>query len=51
MAVSEADVAYQVVGDGPVDLLYFSGLGSHVEACWYVPEFVEFLQRLASLRT
>jgi class 3 adenylate cyclase len=48
VAVNEADVAYQVVGDGPVDLLYFYGVGSHIEVFWYVPEFVEFLQRLAS---
>ena len=48
VAVGEADVAYQVVGDGPFDLLYFYGLGSHIEVFWYVPEFVEFLQRLAS---
>ena len=29
--VGDADVAYQVVGDGPFDLLYCCGLGSHIE--------------------
>ena len=29
--VGEADVAYRVVGDGPFDVLYFYGLGSHVD--------------------
>ena len=29
--VGDADVAYRVVGDGPVDLLWFDGLGSHVD--------------------
>jgi class 3 adenylate cyclase/pimeloyl-ACP methyl ester carboxylesterase len=48
VAVGDADVAYQVLGDGPVDLLYFYGLGSHIEVFWGVPEFAEFLQRLAS---
>jgi class 3 adenylate cyclase len=48
VAVGEADVAYQVVGDGPVDLLYFYGLGSNIEVFWSVPEFAEFLKRLAS---
>ena len=31
VAVGDADVAYRVVGDGPFDLLYFFGLGSHVD--------------------
>jgi pimeloyl-ACP methyl ester carboxylesterase len=31
VAVGDADVAYKVVGDGPRDLLYFYGLGSHVD--------------------
>lgn len=29
--VGDADVAYRVVGDGPVDLVYFYGLGTHVD--------------------
>ena len=31
VAVGDADVVYRVFGDGPVDLLYFYGLGSHVD--------------------
>ena len=31
VAVGDADVAYRVAGDGPFDLLYFFGLGSHVD--------------------
>ena len=31
VAVGDADVAYRVMGDGPFDLLYFYGLGSHVD--------------------
>jgi len=46
--VSDADVAYQVVGDGPIDLLYFHGLGSHFEHFWDMPVYAEFLSLLAS---
>src|SRR6516165_4082658 len=46
--VSEADVAFQVFGDGPIDLLYFHGLGSHFEHFWDMPVYAEFLSRLAS---
>ena len=47
VAVGDADVAYQVVGDGP-DLLFCYGLGSHIEFNWQVPLVAEFLDRLAS---
>jgi class 3 adenylate cyclase len=48
VAVGDAHVAFQVVGDGPIDLLYFYGLGSHVDSFWDMPEAAEFLTRLAS---
>ncbi len=48
VAVGDADVAYRVVGDGPIDLLYFYGLGSHIEVLRQVPGFEEFLKRLSS---
>jgi pimeloyl-ACP methyl ester carboxylesterase len=48
VAVGDADVAYQVVGEGPLDLLYCYGLGSHVDYFWDIPESAEFLKRLAS---
>jgi hypothetical protein len=34
VSVGDADVAYQIVGDGPLDLVVFYGLGSHVEMLW-----------------
>ncbi len=34
VAVGDADVAYQVVGDGPLDLLLCYGLGGHVDFFW-----------------
>jgi class 3 adenylate cyclase len=48
VAVGDADVAYQVLGDGPVDLLYCHGIGSHVEQVWDFPPMAEFFSGLAS---
>ena len=48
VAVGDADVAYQVVGEGPIDLLYCSGLGGHIELSWDIPVTAEFLTRLAA---
>ena len=50
VAVADADVAYQILGEGPSDLLFFNGLGSHVEMAWENPDIADFLGRLASLR-
>ena len=50
VAVGDADVAYQVLGEGPSDLLFFIGLGSHVEMAWENPDIADFLNQLASLR-
>jgi class 3 adenylate cyclase len=48
VTVGDADVAYLVVGDGPVDILYFYGLGSHIEVLRTSPGFASFLRRLAA---
>ena len=48
VAVGDADVAYRVVGDGPVDLLFFYGLGSHVDMLLDDPGSGQFLHALAS---
>ena len=41
-------IAYQVVGDGPQDLVYIAGLTSHVDLRWDFPPMARFLERLAS---
>jgi pimeloyl-ACP methyl ester carboxylesterase len=41
-------VAYQVVGDGPIDVLFVPGLVSNVELVWEEPRQASFLQGLAS---
>ena len=42
------NVAYQVVGDGPRDLVLVSGFVSHLEHDWYEGRSAHFLGRLAS---
>ena len=41
-------IAYQVVGDGPFDLVLIPGAFSHVEHQWEDPGFAHFLDRLAA---
>jgi pimeloyl-ACP methyl ester carboxylesterase len=41
-------IAYQVVGNGPVDLVWVMGWTSNVEAFWEEPDLARFLRRLAS---
>lgn len=48
VGVGEADVAYQVVGNGPIDLLYLGGVGSHIELQWDYPSTAATLLHLAS---
>jgi pimeloyl-ACP methyl ester carboxylesterase len=42
------NIAYQVVGEGPFDLVWVPGWISNVEASWELPEYARFLTRLAS---
>jgi pimeloyl-ACP methyl ester carboxylesterase len=41
-------IAYQVAGDGPVDLVWVMGWTSNVEAMWESPDLARFLSGLAS---
>src|ERR687896_319176 len=41
-------IAYQVVGDGPVDMVFVMGWVTNIEAMWDSPDFTRFLDRLAS---
>ncbi|MEW9922521.1 adenylate/guanylate cyclase domain-containing protein, partial [Marimonas sp. MJW-29] len=40
-------IAYQVVGDGPQNLIYASGWLSNIDVIWENPGYNEFLSRLA----
>jgi pimeloyl-ACP methyl ester carboxylesterase len=44
----DAHIAYQVVGDGPVDLIVVRGYISHLEVAWESPALAAFYRRLAS---
>lgn len=43
------NIAYQVVGSGPVDLVFVMGWVSHLDCFWNEPSFARFLGRLASM--
>jgi len=44
----DVSIAYQVVGDGPFDVVWVPGAFSHVELNWTVPNRAAFNRRLAS---
>jgi class 3 adenylate cyclase len=44
----DVNVAYQVVGKGPFDLVYAPAWVSNVEMMWEEPDYADFLARLAS---
>jgi pimeloyl-ACP methyl ester carboxylesterase len=44
----DLNIAYQVVGDGPFDLVYVPGWISNVELMWEEPAHARLLHRLAS---
>lgn len=44
----DVNIAYQVVGDAPLDLVFVMGWVSHLEYFWADPLFARFLNRLAS---
>ena len=44
----ELNIAYQVVGDGPTDLLMIPGWFSHLALDWEEPTWVRWCERLAS---
>lgn len=44
----DVNIAYQVVGDGPIDLVLTFGWVSHLAYVWELPAIARFLDRLAS---
>ncbi len=43
----DVNIAYQVIGDGPVDIILVPGVISHVEFMHELPGYTAFLRRLA----
>lgn len=44
----DLNIAYQVVGEGPLNLVLVPGWVSHIEYAWEEPSFSRFLKRMAS---
>jgi pimeloyl-ACP methyl ester carboxylesterase len=44
----DASIAYQVVGDGPIDLVLILGFATHLELQWESPAFARFFERISS---
>jgi class 3 adenylate cyclase len=44
---AEVNIAYQIVGDGPVDLVFVPGFISNLESAWWHPSMAAFYRRLA----
>lgn len=44
----DVSIAYQVLGDGPIDVVMVPGFPSHLEVSWQQPRIAHFYRRLAS---
>lgn len=44
----DVHIAYQVLGQGPIDLIFIAGWVTHLELAWENPHQSRFLRRLAS---
>ena len=44
----DVSIAYQLVGNGPLDLVLVPGWVSHLDCAWEYPRFADFGRRLAS---
>jgi class 3 adenylate cyclase len=49
VSVGDADVAYRALGDRPIDLLYFFGLGSQIDLVWDLPYADRLQHQLSSI--
>jgi class 3 adenylate cyclase/pimeloyl-ACP methyl ester carboxylesterase len=47
--VNGAQVGYQVIGDGPIDLVMNNGLGSNIDLVWDLPPAAALYRSLASI--
>jgi class 3 adenylate cyclase len=48
VSTRQGDIAYQVLGEGPIDLLLGFGMGSHLDMYWEIPAAARIFQGLAS---
>src|SRR5918912_3331588 len=45
----DVHIAYQVTGEGPIDLVFVPGFVTHMELQWRLPGFGTFLEELGSV--
>ncbi len=45
----DISIAYQAIGDGPVDLIFGAGLVSHLDLMWGDPHATAFLRNLGRM--
>jgi class 3 adenylate cyclase/pimeloyl-ACP methyl ester carboxylesterase len=43
----DLSIAYQVIGDGPIDLVHIPGVLSHLDLAWENPKYRRFMERLS----
>jgi class 3 adenylate cyclase len=43
----DVHIAYRVIGDGPIDLVYVEGAYTHLDVMWELPTFRRYCERLA----
>jgi hypothetical protein len=46
-ASGDVNIAYQVLGDGPIDLVFVPGFVSHLDLQWADPRIARFERRLS----
>src|SRR6476659_198091 len=44
----DVHIAYRVVGDGPIDLVYVVGAATHLDVYWELPAFRRYCEGLAA---
>ena len=44
----DLSLAYQIFGDGPVELVFVGPMVSHIELFWTMPEYKAFFDQLAT---
>ena len=44
----DVNIAYQVVGDGPTDLVFVAGAMTNLEVLWEDPDYRRFCERLGT---
>jgi pimeloyl-ACP methyl ester carboxylesterase len=44
----DLSLAYQVFGDGPIELVFMGPMASHVELFWTLPDFKSFFEQLST---